>query len=187
MDIAPLKQQTKRKLFTPLNILILLATVTILGVGSYYLLGSNGQDMKNQIQQTHDKIITYADSSSRKDGSTSGSTSSKSSSNNNKPNARSQPASKGVISSNSKLTGAGDGEEPNEDDRDGDNSDKKYSIGSTTEVDSEEDSQEDSEEASYDNEPIVWVDQNAPAGSATPMAGSTRGGEQPWFIRIFIF
>lgn len=164
VDTAPLKQQSKKKLLTPINILIILAALAIVGLGSYYLFSlSSGTDMKNKINESHEKIITNADSSSQK-GSNTGSSSSKSSSNNNKPNGKSQPASKGVISSNSKLTGAGS--PPNGDDEDeGDGSSEKRksnSGGSSTEVDSEEDTEEEDSAEDNDNEPIVWVDTKAP-------------------------
>lgn len=174
VDISVPKQQTKRKIFTPLNIMILLAALTILGVGAYYVFSSDAKDIKNQIQESHDKIITYADSS-KKEGSNSGSSSSKSSTNNNKPNPRSQPAGKDVISSNSKLTGAPGGGDDEDDGEGDDNSEKKNSVGSTTEVDSEED-EEESEEEDYENDPVVWIDQNSPSNLATPTVGSTRDG-----------
>lgn len=96
--------------------------VTILGLGTYYLLDLRPQaEPKSNITQSHDKIISHADSS-KKDGSNSGSSSSKSSNGNSKPNPTSQPASKGVISSNPGLIGgkmgSGDGEPPNDDDDD---------------------------------------------------------------------
>lgn len=139
VDISVPKQQTKRKLFTPLNILILLATLTIIGAGTYYILSSDAKDMKNQIKESHDKIITYADSS-KKDGSNTGSSSSKASTSSDKPIPRSRPAGKDVISSNPKLTGgpSGGGDDEDDEERD-DNSEKKKSMGSSTEVDSEED------------------------------------------------
>jgi hypothetical protein len=148
-EIAPLKQQSKKKLLTPLNIMIILAALTLIGLGSYYLFSlSVDPDLKSQIKESHGQIISNADSSSQKDGSNTGSSSSKSSTNNNRPNARSQPAQRGPISSNSKLTGAGS--PPNgddEDDRD-DSSDKKKSNsgGSSTEIDSEEDTEEEASE-----------------------------------------
>jgi hypothetical protein len=81
--------------------------VVVLGAGSYFLLNiTSEKDIKNQLTESHDKIITYADSS-KKEGSSSGSSSSKSSNNNNKPIPRSIPAQKGVISSNPGLTGSG--------------------------------------------------------------------------------
>ena len=121
-ELMPLKQQARKKVFTPLNILIALAALIAVGIGTYYLLSmAQPKEVQNQINQSHDKIINHADSS-KKDGSNSGSSSSKSSTNNNKPNPRSQPASKTVISSNSKLTGStssgapGDDEDDNGDD-----------------------------------------------------------------------
>lgn len=179
VETAPLKQQEKRKLLTPLNILIILAALTLLGLGSYYLIAqSSPKDIQNKINESHDKIISYADSSSQKDGSNTGSSSSKTSSNNNKPNQRSNPAGKKVISSNGKLTGAGS--PPNgddEDDRD-DNSEKKKSLsgGSSTEIDSDEESEEDSLE-DIEQDPKVWVDTKAPGvTSGTPSVGATRDG-----------
>lgn len=179
-EVAPLKQQAKRKLLTPLNILIILSALTLIGLGSYFLIAqSSAKDIQNKINESHDKIISYADSSSQKDGSSTGSSSSKSSSNNNKPNQRSTPAGKKVISSNNKLTGAGS--PPNgddEDDRD-DNSEKKknsMSGGSSTEIDSEEESEEDSID-DMEQDPKVWVDTKAPGVTAgTPNVGATRDG-----------
>jgi hypothetical protein len=144
------KQITKRKIFTPMNIMILLAVVAVVGLGTYYVLNlsSDSKDMTNQIKESHDKMITYADSS-KKEGSSSGSTSSKSSSNNNKPNPRSQPAGKDVIGSNGKMTSSGSPGDDEDENKDDNSEKKKNSLGSTTEPDSEEDSQEESEEESY--------------------------------------
>ena len=170
------KQQEKNKLLTPLNILIFLSALALVGLGSYYLYSlSQGTDMKNKINEVHDKIITVADSSSQK-GSNTGSSSSKSSSNNNKPNGRSQPADKKIISSNTKLTGTppnGGGDDEDEDN----NSGKKNSgsAGSSTEVDSNEDSEEEESDEDNANEPMVWVDTKAPESQASsPNVGSTR-------------
>ncbi|MCB0368971.1 MAG: hypothetical protein KDD45_05825 [Bdellovibrionales bacterium] len=184
-DVALPKQQSKKKLLTPLNIMIILAAVTLIGLGGYYLFSlSSGTDTKNKITESHDKIISYADSSSQK-GSNTGSTSSKSSSsNNNKPNGKSQPAGKTVISSNSKLTGAGSPPSGGGDDEDDeDNNSDKHKSGSgasSTDIDSESesgdiDSEEDGQTA---NDPIVWVDTKAPtsATAGTPMVGSSRDG-----------
>ena len=178
VDATPLKQQTKKKLLTPLNILIILAALALVGLGSYYLYSlSQGGDMKNKINETHDKIITVADSSSQK-GSNTGSSSSKSSSNNNKPNGRSQPADKKVISSNPKLTGGSPPNGGGDDEDEDNNSGKKNSGsggGSSTEVDSNEDSEEEESEEDNTNEPIVWVDTKAPSSAtSTPNVGSTR-------------
>ena len=64
-DVTPLKQQTKRKLFTPINILIILSALALISLGGYYLYSlSSDTDMKNKINESHDTIITYADSSS---------------------------------------------------------------------------------------------------------------------------
>jgi hypothetical protein len=87
--------------------MIVLAVVAAVGAGTYYFLNLNSEkEITNQINLSHDKIITYADSS-KKEGSNSGSSSSKSSNSNSKPNQKSQPASKGIISSNPGLTGSG--------------------------------------------------------------------------------
>ena len=142
VDVSPAKQQIKKKILTPLNILIILAALALLGLGAYYLYSlSQGTDMKTKISETHDKIIKVADSSSQK-GSNTGSSSSKSSSNNNKPNGRSQPAGKKVISSNPKLTGGSPPNGGGDDEDEDNNSGKKNSGsgGSSTEVDSNEDS-----------------------------------------------
>ena len=138
VDSVNQKQQTKRKIFTPLNIMIIVASLTLIGLGVYYLTSlSSSTDIKNQINQSHEKIITVADSS-KKEGSNSGSSTSKTSSNNDKPNGRSNPVSKTIISSNSKITGSGNGDE--DDDNNGDdNSDKnnKHTVGgSSTDDDS---------------------------------------------------
>lgn len=136
VDALPVKQQTKKKLLTPLNILIILAALALIGLGGYYLYSlSQGTDMKNKITETHDKIIKVADSSSQK-GSNTGSSSSKSSSNNNKPNGKSQPADKKVISSNPKLTGAGSppngGGDDGEDEDEGSNGKKNSGSGGSS-------------------------------------------------------
>ena len=170
------KQQEKKKLLTPLNILIILSALALVGVGSYYLYSlSQGTDMKNKINETHGKIITVADSSSQK-GSTDSTSSKSSTTNNNKPNDRSAPADKEVISSNSKLTGSppnGGGDDEDEDN----NSGKKNSGsgGSSTEIDSNEDSEEEESDEDNGNEPMVWVDTKAPDTPAqSPNVGSTR-------------
>lgn len=181
VDVSHPKQETKRKLLTPLNIMIFLGALALIGIGSYYLLNINSEkDMKNKINESHKNIISYADSS-KKDGSNSGSTSSKSSSNNDKPNTRSQPAGKDVISSNGKLTGSsgsppnGGGDDEEDEDGDGDSSKKKHTLGSSTEEDSQEDSEEGSEEESGD-EPVLWVDSKAPGNTSPPMVGNARDG-----------
>jgi hypothetical protein len=109
-------------MLTPLNIILILSVVTIVGLGTYYLIDLKPQsDPKSNITQSHDKIISHADSS-KKDGSNSGSSSSKSSNGNSKPNQASLPADKNIISSNPSLIGgkmgSGDGEPPNDDDED---------------------------------------------------------------------
>lgn len=129
------KQVEKKKFFTLPNILIIVVALAVIGCGSYYLFNMGKEiDVKSSISQSHDKIISHADSS-KKDGSNSGSASSKSSTSNNKPNAKSMPASKGVISSNPGLTGksgsSGDEPDPNDED-DGDKRDKKLKKGSST-------------------------------------------------------
>lgn len=116
------KQVEKKKFFTLPNILIIVVALTVIGCGSYYLFNLGKEiDVKSSISQSHDKIISHADSS-KKDGSNSGSASSKSSTSNNKPNAKSMPASKGVISSNPGLIGgkSGSGDKPPNDDDNGD-------------------------------------------------------------------
>lgn len=177
VDSVNQKQQTKRKIFTPLNIMIIVAALTLVGLGVYFLTSlSSANDIKNQINQSHEKIITVADSS-KKEGSNSGSSTSKTSSNNDKPNGRSNPVSKTIISSNSKLTGSGsNGDE--EDENNGDNnSDKnnKNGGGSSTEDDSSEDSDEGSEE-DENVEPQVWINTNNPGTNIPPQVGSTRDG-----------
>lgn len=93
--------------------MIALALIAAIGAGTYYFLDlSSEKEITNQVNLSHDKIITYADSS-KKEGSSAGSSSSKSSNSNNKPNQKSIPASKGTISSNPGLTGSGS---PNGDD-----------------------------------------------------------------------
>lgn len=175
-EIALPKQQTKTKLLTPLNIMIILASLALVGMGSYYLFSlGESTDMKSMINESHANIKTVADSNSQKDGSSTGSDSSKTSStNNNKPNAKSPPASKDIISSNNKLTGGTGGR----DDEDDEGSDKPgKNSGGSTEIDSEEDSEEEDSDDEANNEPIVWVDKNAPASQgATPMVGSARDG-----------
>lgn len=142
------KQQEKRKLFTPLNIVLIISLIALAGFTAYYVLNAQGSnDAKNGITQAHDKIISHADSS-KKEGSNSGSSSSKSSTSNNKQNSKTAPASKDMISSNPGLLGknnGGDEPDPNEED-DGDKRDKKLKkTGSMTGSSTEEDS-EDSED-----------------------------------------
>ena len=174
------KQQLKRKLFSPLNILIFVTLLALLGFGTYYLLDVGKEvDVKSGISQSHDKIITNSDSS-KKEGSNSGSSSSKSSNSNSKPNAKSLPASKSILSSNPGLIGKmGSGDEPPNDDEDnGDKRDKKLkkassTSGGSTEEDSEDD--EDSEEEDEKgNDGIVWVDTKLEGNTASPLVGSAR-------------
>jgi hypothetical protein len=135
MESMSPKQELKRQVFTPLNIMIFVSVLAILGFGTYYLLNLTKEtDVKSSIGQSHDKIISHADSS-KKDGSNSGSSSSKSSTSNSKPNTKSIPASKGVISSNPGLTGktgsGGDSPDPNDEDN-GDKRDKQLKKASST-------------------------------------------------------
>lgn len=140
-----LKQVLKpKKLFTPLNITIIVALIAVVGFGTFYLLNTEKEiDIKSSINQSHGKIIENADSS-KKDGSNSGSSSSKTSSTNDKPNTKSLPASKnGAITSNPGLMGKG-GDEPDPNDEDnGDKRDKKLRGGSTSGGSTDEDSEEE--------------------------------------------
>lgn len=139
------KQQEKRKVFTPLNIVLIISLIALAGFAAYYVLQSQGSnDAKNGITQAHDKIISHADSS-KKEGSNSGSSSSKSSTSNNKQNSKTAPASKDMISSNPGLLGKSNGDEPdpNDDEDNGDKREKKLKnkgslTGSSTEEDSED-------------------------------------------------
>jgi hypothetical protein len=140
------KQQEKRKVFTPLNIVLIISVISLACFAGYYVFNAhNSADAKNAITQTHDKIITHADSS-KKEGSNSGSSSSKSSASNNKQNAKTAPASKDMISSNPGLLGknnGGDEPDPNDDEDNGDKREKKLKksgsmTGSSTEEDSED-------------------------------------------------
>lgn len=173
------KHETGQRLFTPLNILIILAVLAIAGAGTYYFMNLNAEEAgKSSISDSHDKIIQYADSS-KKEGSNSGSSSSKSSNSNSKPNSKSLPASKGVISSNPGLTGSSDGgaEDPDGDDEDGDKRKKKTQGGSSTDVTSteeESDSEEGESEEDVPNEGIYWVDQKLDSNGAPPLVGNAR-------------
>jgi septal ring-binding cell division protein DamX len=137
------KQQEKKKIVTPMNVGIFLLAVVIISTCAYLFILPKG-DLKNEINESHGKIISYADSS-KKDGSNSGSSTSKSSGTNEKPNGKSTPAGKGVISSNPGLIGTGGSDEPNgEDDDEGDKREKKLKKSSSTGGGStEEDSEED--------------------------------------------
>lgn len=179
MEELPAKQEVKRKFLTPLNITIIVAVIAIVGFGAFYLLNVDKEvDLKSSINQSHDKIISHADSS-KKDGSNSGSASSKSSNSNNKPNSKSLPASKGVISSNPGLTGklgGSDEPDPNDED-DGDKRDKKLKKASSTSGGStEEDSEEDEEEEEEENadEGVYWVDTKLEGNNASPLVGMER-------------
>jgi hypothetical protein len=174
------KQQMKRKLLSPLNITILVAVIAIVGFGTFYLLNSGKEaDIKGSISQSHDKIISHADSS-KKDGSNTGSSSSKSSNSNSKPNSKSLPAAKGVISSNPGLTGkiGGSGDEPDPNDEDdGDKRDRKLKKASSTSGGStEEDSEEEEEEEEEENveEGVYWVDTKLEGNNASPLVGNAR-------------
>jgi hypothetical protein len=60
------KQQVKRKLFTPLNIVLIISLLTLAGLAAYYVFNArDGANAKNEITQAHDKIITHADSSKK--------------------------------------------------------------------------------------------------------------------------
>jgi hypothetical protein len=180
MESLHAKHETGRRLFTPLNILIILAVLAIAGAGTFYFLNLTAAESgKSSISDTRDKIIQYADSSSQKAGSNSGSSSSKSSNSNSKPNSKSLPASKGVISSNPGLTGSSDGgaEDPDGDDEDGDKRKKKTQGGSSTDVTSteeESDSEEGESEEGVPNEGIYWVDQKLDSNGAPPLVGNPR-------------
>lgn len=136
-------QPPQRKYMTPLNIMIFFALIALLAVGAYVIVDfTKEKDMKNSITEAHSKIITNSESGSSTGGTSQ--TSKSSSSSNDKPNAKSFPASKGVITSNPGLlgkSGAGD-EDPNDDEEDnGDKRSKKLrdhsGSGSTGEEDSE--------------------------------------------------
>lgn len=172
------KQVEKKKFFTLPNILIIVVAVALIGCGSYYLFNIGKEiDVKSSISQSHDKIISNADSS-KKDGSNSGSASSKSSTSNNKPNTKSIPASKGVISSNPGLTGkSGSGDEPPNDDEDnGDKRDKKLKKGSSTSGGStiEDSEEEDDEEEENVDDGVYWVDTKLEGNNASPLVGNAR-------------
>ena len=143
------KQVVKpKKLFTPLNITIIVAVIAIVGFGTFYLLNTEKEiDIKSTINQSHGKIIQNADSS-KKEGSNSGSSSSKSSTTNDKPNTRSAPVGKDSIRPVPGFTGkGGDEPDPNDDEDNGEKRDKKLKRPSSTSGGStEEDSEEDSEE-----------------------------------------
>jgi hypothetical protein len=174
------KQVAKSKIFTPLNILIIITSLAIIGAGSYYLLNlSADTSMKSSINESHGKIIEYAGS---KDGSSSGSASSKGSKGSDKPISKSNPASKFVISSNPSLTGssgAGSGsDDPDEDENDGDKNDKIIKKASSTDVVSTEEDDSDDEEgdeevAEGNDEGIYWVDGELQR-KESPLVGSAR-------------
>ena len=107
----PVKQLDKKQLFQSVNIFILMVVLVLLFLGSYYLYSmSSSAEVKNQINENHDKIISFANSGSK--GSTkSGSTTKSSDINNDKPNKNSQPANKDVISSNPKIVGSSPGDD----------------------------------------------------------------------------
>lgn len=133
IDKITLKDEAKKSFFTPLNILIILSLIAIMGAGTYYLFNvTSEQDIKSGINGSHEKIIQNADSS-KKDSTNSQSSSSKSTTGTTKPHQKSLPATKGIISSNPALqNNKGDG--PGEDDEDnGEKRDKKLKKASSTE------------------------------------------------------
>lgn len=176
----PPKQEMKRKILSPLNITIIVALIAIVGFGTLYLVNSGKDvDIKSSINQSHDKIISNADSS-KQEGSNSGSSSSKTSStSNNKPNTKTSTVDKNVISGNPGLIGSkngGDEPDPNDED-DGDKRDKKLKKASSTSGGStEEDSEEDEEEEEDENaeEGVYWVDTKLEGNNASPLVGSAR-------------
>lgn len=174
MEIVEPQEHKRSKVFTKSNILIILAVLAIVAIGTTYLLSSKGKEegAKSGIALTHDKIISHAESS-KSEGSNSGSSTSKSSNGNSKPNAKSLPASKGIISSHPGLNNVnGDEPDPNDDD-DGDKRDRKLKKGSSLSGGStEEDSSEEDEDDSMEEE-IYWVDTKL-EGNEAPLVGTTR-------------
>ena len=114
--MSPKQVVKPKKLFTPLNITIIVAVIAIVGFGTFYLLNTDKEiDIKSSISQSHGKIIQNADSS-KKEGSNSGSSSSKSSTTNDRPNTRSAPMGKDSIRPVPGFTGkGGDEPDPNDD------------------------------------------------------------------------
>lgn len=154
--------------------MIILAIAAILAVGAYSFLDvSEMEAAKSGISATHDKIISHGESS-KSDGSKSGSQSSRSSNSNSKPNAKSYAASKGVISSNPNLNGAG-GDDPDRNDDDGDKRDRKLKKGQSTSGGStDNDSSEESSEVEEEDNEIYWIDTKMEHGPSTPLVGDQR-------------
>lgn len=179
VEEMPVKQEMKRKVLTPLNITIIVALIAIVGFGTFYLINSGKEvDIKSSINQSHEKIITHADSS-KQEGSNSGSSSSKTSStSNNKPHSKTSAVDKNVISGNPGLIGKNGGDEPDPNDEDdGDKRDKKLKKASSTSGGStEEDSEDDEEEEEDENvdEGVYWVDTKLEGNNASPLVGSAR-------------
>ena len=134
--------------------------------------------MRSGINTTHNKIREHA-GSSKKEGSSTGSESSKSSNSNDRPNVKSAPAGKSIISSNQGLLGkSGDGDDPNEDDEDGEKRDKKLkkdfsASGSTVEDESSEDSSIDIEGEELE-QGVYWVDSKLENNGEAPITGNAR-------------
>lgn len=84
-DKITLKDQTKKTFFTLPNILIILCLIAITGFAIYFFTNNKGDnEIKNGINNSHEKIIQNADSS-KKDSTNSQSSSSKSSTTSTKP------------------------------------------------------------------------------------------------------
>ena len=166
-------QPPQRKIFSATNIMLAVVVIALVGIGAYVLIDfTSEKDMRSSIKETHSKIITHADSSS-------GSESSKSSNSNDRPNVKSQPASKGPISSNPGLIGkGGSGDYPDEDDEDnGEKRGKKLrensGAGSTEEEDSDDDSGIEEGDGELD-EGVYWVDSKREGPANAPLVGSAR-------------
>lgn len=159
----------------------MVSILVILGAGTYYLFNlTSDKEMKNAINESHNKIINNA-GSSKQEGSNSGSSKSGGSSTNSKSSDKSQPASKTVISSNPSLIGSNPGgEDPNEDKNSGEKNDKilkkaSTNEGSSTTGDSEEESEGDDDESPEDITGLYWVDKNKEANlNNSPVIGSAR-------------
>jgi cytoskeletal protein RodZ len=113
----PTKQQLKKQVITPTRVLIAVAILCILALGSYkvYTIAFPATT-ESKMDLTHSKIISVAESSSGKDtNSNSGSQSSKSSQDSGKPIGVAKTVGKDVISSNIQggSGNGGDDKDPN--------------------------------------------------------------------------
>lgn len=177
-EVSFVKQVEKKRMITPSKIVIGLTLFFILSLVSYklYTLSSATNPSAN-ILNNQGKFIQNADSSSGHDsGSQTGSQGSRASKDSAKPLEASQTVGKDVIGPN--MGSGGDGEDPSEQNNDGEKRQNlmkrnKMDGSSTTEDDSEEDDSDD-----ISNEDLA---QNMAFVADRGTTMSNVGMERPWY------